>query len=237
MPEPTFEDLGRIDYPAALARQRQTHRDVVAGAVPGVVYLLEHDPVVTIGRRREGRQNLIVSEAQLQQHGVALAETDRGGDITYHGPGQLVAYPIIPLHDFRLNLRSYVRLLEHVIIDTLSRFDIAAHRDRSAVGVWVGGELEADPDTGEPICTSGGAKIAAIGVRIQRWVTMHGLALNVSTQLDHFNLIVPCGLAGRSVTSMTELLGDRCPDMAEVKATLQQAMLARLAASTEATAR
>ena len=229
MNSPAFEDLGRIPYADALNRQRQAHADVAAGHNPGTVFLLEHDPVVTIGRRRQGRQNLIVSEAQLAEAGVDLAGTDRGGDITYHGPGQLVVYPVLPLRPYKLDLKPYIRLLEDTIIQTLGRFNIIAHRDRTAVGVWVGGDIETSPDSGQPVCTGGGAKIAAIGVRIQRWITMHGLALNVTTNLNHFDLIVPCGLAGRSVTSMQQVLAQSCPTMSQVKHTISDVLRAKLA--------
>jgi lipoyl(octanoyl) transferase len=149
-----------------------------------------------------------------------------------------VAYPIIPLNRVKLNLRRYVRCLERAIIDTLGEFGVEGHRDACAVGVWVGGQ-PAWSDQPSVACTTanagpvtarqtdqddlrytGGAKIAAIGVRVQRWVTMHGLALNVQPDLDHFKLIVPCGLAGRPVTSLAEQLGDRCPSMQQVKSRL-----------------
>jgi lipoyl(octanoyl) transferase len=200
------EDLGRLGYGPALERQREAHAAVVAGRAPETILLVEHEPVVTIGRRRDARRNLVASEDLLRRQGVELFETDRGGDVTYHGPGQVVAYPIIRLNDRGLNLRQYVRLLERTIIDVLGEFAVEGRRDEEAIGVWV------DPVDGGPA-----AKIAAIGVRASRWVTMHGLALNVDPDLGHFKLIVPCGLAGRPVTSMAAQLGEACPSFETVR--------------------
>jgi len=199
-----IEDLGRLGYGPALACQRARHAGVLSGEQGEAVLMVEHEPVVTIGRQPDARRHLLAGEAMLGREGVALHETDRGGDVTYHGPGQVVAYPIVRLNDRKLNLRQYVRLLEEAVIETLGEFGIEADRDPSAVGVWVEGR------GGEA------AKIAAIGVRAARWVTMHGLALNVRPNLEHFKLIVPCGLAGRPVTSMAELLGAGCPSLGEV---------------------
>jgi lipoyl(octanoyl) transferase len=152
--------------------------------------------------------------------GVTVAETDRGGDITFHGPGQLVVYPILDLNLLNLRLNGYLRFLEQVLIDTLAHFAIEGHRDPTATGVWTVMPPASSHDPHAPTLAPQSSKIAAIGVRVSRWVTMHGLALNVMTNLDHFNLIVPCGLAGRSVTSMKQVLGDCCPTMAAVKQTL-----------------
>jgi len=199
-----IKDLGRMDYHAAWEVQKQTHAAVLAGDAPDTLLLVEHDPVITLGRRTKA-EHLLASRDLLAEQGVSVVETDRGGDITYHGPGQLVAYPIIHLNRHGLNLRGYVRMLERAIIDTLADFDVPGHRDGCAVGVWVGGDgVSTDEASGLPISTGGGAKIAAIGVRVVRWITMHGLALNVNPNLAHFNLIVPCGLAGRPVTSLAQ---------------------------------
>lgn len=203
-------DLGRMAYAAAFDLQQQIHADVLDGRRPPTVLLLEHDPVITVSRRDSAAANLLASPAQLQAAGVELCQTDRGGDITYHGPGQLVVYPIIPLERYRLNVRQYVHLLEGVIIETLAAFGVEAQRDACAVGVWVQE-----------------AKIAAIGVRVRRWVTLHGLALNVTTDLSHFKLINPCGLS-RPVTSLERLLGPACPSMPQVKARLQHALAGAL---------
>ncbi len=133
-------DLGRMDYDAALARQIEIHQRVLEGEDPDTLLLLEHDPVITLTRRPSAAAHLLASRARLDELSIALRPTDRGGDITYHGPGQLVAYPIVRLNDFGLNVRRYVNLLEEAIIQTLAAFSIAAHRDVCAVGVWVGGQ-------------------------------------------------------------------------------------------------
>jgi len=205
-------------YDQALAKQRRTHAAVLAGDQPQTVLLVEHDPVITLGRRPGSREHLTASDQMLEHEGVTIAQTDRGGDITYHGPGQLVAYPIVRLNDLRLNLRQYVWRLEQAIIDTLGAYDLAVGRDDCAVGVWTKpGQRQS-------------AKIAAIGVRASRWVTMHGLALNVATDLDHFKLIVPCGLAGRPVTSMQNELAEACPTLDQVRRTLITQLTAHLIA-------
>lgn len=206
-------DLGRMNYVDALALQRQVHAEVVSGregASEGrarmALLLVEHDPpVITISRRPGARQHLIATDAQLRAAGVEIAETDRGGDITYHGLGQLVVYPIFDLNALGFRLASYMRFLEQIVIDVLARFDIEGVRDPNATGVWVRN------------CAASSSKICALGVRVSKWVSMHGLALNVTTNLDHFNLIVPCGLVGRGVTSMQRELKERTPSMDEVK--------------------
>lgn len=206
-------DLGRVAYEPALELQRRVQQDVIArraesgGDGGGMTLLLvEHDPpVITVSRRPGAGANLIATEAQLRRAGVEVAQTDRGGDITYHGPGQLVAYPIIDLNRLGLRINGYMRFLEEVVIDTLKSFGVQGRRDESATGVWVADGRGAS------------AKICALGVRVSRWVSMHGLALNVDPDLGHFGLIVPCGLVGRGVTSMAKLLGSGCPAMEEVK--------------------
>lgn len=236
---PRFVDLGRIGYRDAFAEQQRLHAAVLAGEAEPTVLLLEHEPVITVSRRDSAMNHLLAAPAELHRLGVAVESTDRGGDITYHGPGQLVAYPILPLQRLGLNVRQYVHTLEQIVIDTLGAFDIQAGRDESAcraVGVWVGmrnGEcgVRSEEKAGRPLpCTPHAAlptpnssKIAAIGVRIQRWVSLHGLALNVTTNLEHFKLIVPCGLT-RPVTSMSEQLGARCPSMEEVKSQMVKVM-------------
>jgi lipoate-protein ligase B len=209
-------DLGRMAYVPALEIQRATHQRVLDRLDPPTLLLVEHDPVITISQRREAAQHLIVNAETLARLGIDVQPTDRGGDITYHGPGQLVAYPILHLEDFGLNLSRYMRLLEQVVIDTVGEFGVAAHREAGATGVWADAKPQA-------------AKIAALGVRIRRGVTMHGLALNVTTNMEHFNTIVPCGLAGRSVTSLRELLGEKTPAMEQVKAALTGQMRQKLA--------
>jgi lipoyl(octanoyl) transferase len=171
---------------------------------PGRVLFVEHDPVITISNRAGASNHLIATPEALAALGVTIERTDRGGDITYHGPGQLVVYPILDLNLLNLGLHAYMRLLEAAVIDTCAAFGIEARRDASATGVWIG-----DP----------GAKICAMGVRVRRWVSLHGLALNVATDLSHFDLIVPCGLVGRPVTSLERELGRRgapAPSISEV---------------------
>jgi lipoyl(octanoyl) transferase len=213
-------DLGRMPYAEAFALQKDLQRQVIEGRhaqplPPMFLLLVEHDPpVITMTRRPGTAQHLLAGPEQLADAGVELSPTDRGGDITYHGPGQLVVYPILDLNALGLRLHGYMRLLEQAVIDTLARFGIEGRRDPAATGVWAG-----DPP----------AKICAMGVRISQWVSMHGLALNVTTDLSHFDLIVPCGLAGRGVTSMGRLLGDGCPPMAKVKGVLAETIAASLA--------
>ncbi|MFM9996514.1 MAG: lipoyl(octanoyl) transferase LipB [Phycisphaerales bacterium] len=213
-------DLGRLPYAPACRVQGEHLDEVLASreaATPevGRLLLVEHDPVVTIGRRPGSARHLTATPEQLARHGVAVAESDRGGDVTYHGPGQVVAYPILDLNVLGLGLHAYMRMLESVVIDALAAFGVRGERDTSATGVWV----RSDHRAGGP------AKIAAMGVRVRRWVSMHGLALNVSTNPEHFGLIVACGLAGRSVTNLSTVLGTRCPSMDEVKRALVASMI------------
>jgi len=205
------EDLGTMAYRDAWARQEAVHAQVVEGGAERLL-LVEHPPVITLGRRPGVNRNLMASDEALGRLGVEVVQSDRGGDITFHGPGQLVAYPIVRLLDHRLSVGGYVRRVQETVLAALASFGIAAQLDPEAVGVWAplpqrGGEL---------------AKICAIGVRIRRGVTMHGLALNVTTDLSYFNLIVPCGLVGRPVTSMRELLKEATPGMEQVKERLAE---------------
>lgn len=198
-------DLGLIPYRDAWRIQEEFHAQVLAGAEEALL-LLEHAPVITFGRRvADSQRNLLAPAEVLGRMGVEVVESDRGGDITYHGPGQLVAYPVVRLIDHRLSVGAYVRKLEDVVIATLAEYGIEGFKDDSAIGVWV-----RRPD-------GVAAKICALGVRIKRGVTLHGIALNLTTDLSHFGLINPCGL-GRPVTSMGEMMGDRAPAMAELKA-------------------
>ena len=215
--KPFIRDIGRIDYDSAYQRQIELQQEVINSRngpdpCPGYILLLEHvPPVITISKRPEAKEHLLVDAEFLKEKGIELAETDRGGDITYHGPGQIVVYAILDLNRLGLNLRSYMRWLEQIVIDVLEDFGIAAERDQCATGVWVGSEPA--------------AKICAMGVRVSRWVSMHGLALNVEPDLTHFQLIVPCGLSGRPVTCMKMLLGSRCPDISQVKKALADQFL------------
>jgi lipoyl(octanoyl) transferase len=181
--------LGLVSYEDALALQRSLVDDRRAGRIGDTLLLLEHPHVITLGVRG-GRSHVLATAEVLAARGVEIHETGRGGDVTYHGPGQIVGYPILDLNPDRRDVHQYVRDLEEVLIRTAADFGIAAGRVSGLTGVWVGDE-----------------KLAAIGVRIARWITSHGFALNVTTDLDYFSLIVPCGIADRGVTSMSRLLG------------------------------
>ena len=189
--------LGTVGYAQALARQRKFHELRVSGDVPDTILLLEHPHVITLGRRAPETHVLSDGET-LAAAGVEVEESDRGGEATYHGPGQLVAYPIVDLRALGLGPVSYVAALEWAIIETMAEYLVDAHRVTGRTGVWVGGD-GADPGTGKP---PAGRKIAAIGVRISRGVAMHGLALNVSTELSMYDHIVPCGMPGLELTSI-----------------------------------
>ena len=208
-------DLGLIPYRDAWRVQEELHAEVLGGAEEALL-LLEHTPVITLGRRvADAQKNLLTPPDVLARMGVEVVESDRGGDITYHGPGQLVAYPIVRLIDHGMSVGGYVRRLEDVVIATLAEHGVRGFKDESAIGVWVerpGREA---------------AKVCALGVRIKRGVTLHGIALNLATDLSHFGLINPCGL-GRPVTSLTELLGEAAPNMEELKAALARHALAGL---------
>lgn len=232
-PGPQVIDLGRMSYERAYERQTQCVAETLArrdagDPSPGVIFLVEHDPpVITLTRRPGVRDHLLADEPTLARSGVVVAQTDRGGDITYHGPGQLVVYPILDLNWYGLNLHAYMRLLEDVVIGACAQFGVSAGREPGATGVWVaGGE---SPDDAR-------AKICALGVRVRRWVSMHGLALNVTTNLRHFDLIVPCGLTGRAVTSLERELAEACPSMSQVKRAIVE-RFGRLLAERRASAR
>src|ERR1051325_2914405 len=195
-----LRQLGRVDYGRALELQQQAAADRKLGRIPDQLLLLEHPHVITLGRN--GRmENLLASGEILERSGIGFYPTDRGGDVTYHGPGQLVGYPIVDLREWKRDVGAYVRAIEQCIIDTLADFGIEAGRIPKLTGVWVGER-----------------KIAAIGVHISRWVTSHGFALNVDTDLSYFQYIVPCGLT-KPVTSMRQLgAGASLGQVAEVLA-------------------
>ncbi|MGA2584469.1 MAG: lipoyl(octanoyl) transferase LipB [Tepidisphaeraceae bacterium] len=199
-------DLGRMAYRKAWAVQEDAHANVLTGDEE-MLLIVEHPAVITLGRRGSAIENLISSQQRLEEAGIELVQSDRGGDITLHSPGQIVAYPIIRLVSHKLSVGGYVHRLESAVIEMLGELGISGFTDPKAVGVWVRHQR-------------GSAKICAIGVRIKRGVSMHGLALNVDNDLGLFNHIVPCGLADKSVTSVAELLGDRAPGMEEVKSAL-----------------
>lgn len=193
--------LGTIDYQEAADLQRRLVEERRAGSVSDLLLLLEHPHVITLGVRARGdHTHVLATGNELTMKGVALIESGRGGDVTYHGPGQLVVYPILDLKPDRCDVHRYVRDLEEVLIRTAATFGVHASRVKGLTGVWVGDR-----------------KLAAIGVRISRWITSHGVALNVTTDLSYFNLIVPCGIVDRSVTSLEQQLGQRLP-MADVEA-------------------
>jgi lipoyl(octanoyl) transferase len=213
-------DLGTMAYRDAWREQERVHGEVVAGGEERIL-LVEHPPVITYGRRAGVERNLLASDEQLSMLGVEVVQSDRGGDVTFHGPGQLVAYPIVRLNDHRLSVGGYVRALERAVIAALGDLGIRAGRDECAVGVWVGDGTRAG---------AGMAKVCAIGVRIRRGVTLHGLALNVTTDLNYFDLIVPCGLQRRPVTSVARLCGDAAPGMDAVKQVVARRLISCLAA-------
>jgi lipoyl(octanoyl) transferase len=183
------EQLGRRPYGQVLEYQRAVAAERIAGSRPDTLLLVEHDPVVTLGRSSK-QNHLLVDEGALAARGVELFDIERGGDVTYHGPGQLVGYPIIDLKEHRQDLHWYLRQLEQALIDALGTFDVEAHRIEKYTGVWVADR-----------------KIASIGVHARSWVTWHGFALNVSTNLSSFDLIVPCGIPDVRMTSVAAELG------------------------------
>lgn len=244
---PRVIDLGCMSYADAFELQLGHHAEVLAAREAGEpdagrILLVEHTPpVITMTRRPNVSSHLVASQEVLGRLGVTVAETDRGGDITYHGPGQLVVYPILDLNLYRLGLHDYMRLLEASVGFTVRQFGLSPERDPAATGVWLptASRAAASTDPGIELKDAhdlpfapdqSNAKVCAMGVRVRRWVSMHGLALNVSTNLSHFQLIVPCGLAGRPVTSLQQMLGDRCPSMPHVKSLLAGEIVARLQA-------
>ena len=195
--------LGRVPYADGLALQERLVAERQAGRIPDTLLLLEHDPVFTLGRNARA-EHVLFPEAELRARGFEIHETGRGGDVTYHGPGQVVGYPILDLAPDRCDVHRYVRDLEEVLIRTCADYGVAAVRVSGMTGAWVGD-----------------AKIAAIGVRIARWVTSHGFAFNVGGDIAPFGLIVPCGIRGRGVTSLERLLACAVP---------QERVMERLAA-------
>jgi lipoyl(octanoyl) transferase len=185
----TWRDLGRMAYGEAFELQRALAEQRKRGEISDQLLIVEHPHTITLGRNGH-MENLLANDDVLRRAGIAFHQTDRGGDITYHGPGQIVGYPIMDLREWKRDVVAYVRSIEQVIIGALADFGIAAERADGMTGVWVGGQ-----------------KIAAIGVHISRWVTSHGFALNVTTDLSYFQYIVPCGLV-KPVTSMAALGAD-----------------------------
>ena len=184
-----FCRLGTIDYAEAHRLQKELQAKRISGEIDDTVLLLEHPPVLTMGRSAK-EQHVLAAPDVLAARGISVHEVGRGGDVTYHGPGQLVAYPIIDLKPDRRDVRKYMWSLEETMIRTSADFGLAATRVEGLNGAWIGDR-----------------KVGAVGVRISRWVTMHGLALNANSDLTHFDLIVPCGIQNKTVTSLSAELG------------------------------
>jgi lipoyl(octanoyl) transferase len=184
-----FCRLGTIDYAEAHRLQKELQAKRISGEIDDTVLLLEHPPVLTMGRSAK-EQHVLAAPDVLAARGISVHEVGRGGDVTYHGPGQLVAYPIIDLKPDRRDVRKYMWSLEETMIRTCADFGLAATRVEGLNGAWIGDR-----------------KVGAVGVRISRWVTMHGLALNANSDLTHFDLIVPCGIQDKTVTSLSAELG------------------------------
>ncbi|MGC8594935.1 MAG: lipoyl(octanoyl) transferase LipB [Candidatus Kryptoniota bacterium] len=191
-------DIGFTEYLHAWEMQKFFHAERTAGTIPDVVLFTEHHHTYTIGKSG-GEDHLLASDEELKARGVSVFKVDRGGDITYHGPGQLVAYPIFDLSRDKADVHRYIRGLEDVVIRTLQSFGIIGRRDLDYTGVWVGDE-----------------KICAIGIKVSRWVTMHGFAFNVNTDLSYFERIIPCGIFHKGVTSLSKVLRKEV-DMNQVK--------------------
>jgi len=186
-----------VPYQSMLARQMERHQAVAAGTEPNTLFLLEHAPVVTLGKESDDK-HLLLSPEGYAEAGIDLHPSSRGGDVTYHGPGQLVAYPILNLQHWKPSVGWYLRTLETVLIDLLADYGLAGERVEGLTGVWVGG-----------------AKVAAIGIAVRKWTTFHGIALNINPDMAHFGHIVPCGIADKPVTSLAELL-ESPPSLDEV---------------------
>lgn len=198
-------DLGVDDYTRAYELQTRLHALRVAGRISDAFVLMEHPPCITVGRTARP-EHILASRQQLRAAGIAFHTTDRGGGVTYHGPGQLVLYPIVDLGGYGRDVHAHARRLEQVLIDTVGAFGVTAVRRREYPGVW----------------TAQG-KIGAIGLRVTRWVTLHGVSLNVSPDLTHFSHIVPCGISGEGVVSLAGVL-ERQVEIAEVKKVMQSAV-------------
>ncbi len=200
---------GLVEYEDGLELQRRFQRSRMAGLVGDSLMLLSHPPVLTLGRGAK-QNNILAPKELLAREGVTVHETDRGGDVTYHGPGQIVGYPLLHLGPGRQDVRKYVRGLEETLIRALARWEIAAHREQQWPGVWVKSSK-----------LGGLRKIAALGVHLSRWYTRHGFALNVAPKMSHFELIVPCGIREAGVTSMATELG-RAPRVEDVQQALAE---------------
>lgn len=198
--------LGLLPYRTAWDRQLEVHAEVLAETRPSTLLLVEHPPTITLGAN-SNRQNLLFSAEEMARRGIDLVQSDRGGDVTYHAPGQLVVYPIIRLQEWGTDLHRYLRALESAVIEVAASFGVEAGRNPVNTGVWVGNR-----------------KLCAMGIRVQRRVTLHGIACNCNTDLDGFRAIVPCGIQGDyGVTSLSQELG-RVVEIAEVEAEMVGAL-------------
>lgn len=213
-----LQDLGLKDYKDTWDYQEALFKSIVDTKIKNrredanldtnnYFLFVEHPHVYTLGKSGD-MSNLLVDEAQLAEKGASFYKVNRGGDITYHGPGQIVGYPILDLDNFFTDIHKYLRLLEEMIILTLAEYGLKAERSKGETGVWL--------DVGTPFAR----KICAMGVRASRWVTMHGFALNVNANLGYFDLMIPCGIRGKAVTSLNVELGKKTVDEAEVKTKL-----------------
>lgn len=202
--------LGRMGYQEAWDLQGRLQQEQIDGARGPVVLTVEHPPTITIGRR--GNSEEVVAPVKvLERRGIAVTETDRGGQVTYHGPGQLVVYPLLDLQGMGLGLHEYLRRLEEAVMCYVAELGLKPYRVDGRTGVWVGKE-----------------KVCAMGIRVRRWWSMHGLALNVTTDLNHFGMIIPCGIRDRGVTSLKKLLGDESPDLEQATRDLMPHLAAQL---------
>ena len=188
-------DLGKSDYKEAWELQKKLQLQRISGEINDQLLLVEHYPVYTLGKNAP-TEHLLINESDE----ISIVQTDRGGNVTFHGPGQLVGYPILDLNNYRKSITWYMRELEQLIINILKDYDIEAERKKGLTGVWVYDK-----------------KIAALGVRISRWVTMHGFSLNINPDLKYYQGIIPCGISQYGVTSMADILGDSAPEMSEMK--------------------
>jgi len=197
-------DLGKSHYNDAWELQKKLQSQRISGQIDDQLLLVEHFPVYTLGKNTP-KEHLLTKESD----NISIIQTDRGGDITFHGPGQLVVYPILDLNQYKRSITWYMRELEQLIIDVLKEYDINAVRKKGLTGVWVKDK-----------------KIAALGVRISKWVTMHGFSFNINPDLKYYQGIIPCGITEYGVTSMADLLGDDVPNMSEIKDTLVKHFIA-----------
>ncbi len=192
------KDLGFADYKEVWDLQKDSHLKKQKELTDDILYVVEHNHVYTLGKTGS-RDHILISDEEMNSKGISYYEIDRGGDITYHGPGQLVAYPILDLNNYYKDTHRYLRDLEETVILTLKELGIEAHREEEYTGVWVGEE-----------------KICAIGIKVSRWITMHGIAFNINTDLGFFDKIIPCGIFHKGVTSVEKVTG-RKADMEEIK--------------------